>query len=256
MVKRKGSSAGGRYAKRSRLSSKRKSFGNKVARLKSNAFTRKIKRVMFKMAEPKHFLTNVAKQELFHNGGTSAVFVSHVLNAIGPAQGMTESARIGDRYYRSGWKINMLIGQKFDRPNVTWRIAVIKAAYNLTSVGFSNILEQGASGNVLLDNINKDKYTVLYQKYIHKNWSPTVPVGAVYDVAGNGTSTSGGKELTWAHKFWVPCRKEVKFLTDAGVTPNEDSFILLIAAYDAFGSLLTDNIGYVQTHVKEFYRDP
>ena len=260
-TKRKFSGRGGGGKRAKTAFRGRRSTSRKLANLRNNKFTRKIKAVITKMAEPKHYITTVAKFELYHNGGailhSGGTYLGFVLNAGWPSQGVQEIQRIGDRYQRSGWKVNLLLGQKFDRPNVTFRLLVVRVPWNTQNLTFAAMHEAGGSGNMLLDSINTDRVKIMYQKYIKKNWSPTAPQGSYTEVGGTGTSVSGGKELTWAHKFWIPCRTEVKFPIDTLNSAIEPyTYVCMIAAYDAYGTLGTDNIGYVHGFVKEFYRDP
>lgn len=256
-TKRKFSGRGGGGKRAKTAFRGRRSTSRKLANLRNNKFTKKIKSTILKMSEPKHYITPVAKVELYHNGGSSGDYKGFRLNTNGPAIGTSETQRVGDRYFRTGWKVNLLLGQKFDRPNVTWRILVLRCGVGMDSYLFSTIHETGGSGNLLLDTLNKDRYTVMYQKTIHKNWNPTVPQGAYTEAAGTGTSTTGGKELTWAHKFWVPCKREVKTLSDGSQSLSEPYvYFVAIACYDAYGTLPTDNIAYFQGNVKEYFRDP
>ena len=245
-------------SKRTKYASKRRSTYRKASNMRGgSAFSRKIKSTILRMSETKHLMSGLTKTELYHNGGSGAAYSAHILNLAGPTQGTAEIQRIGDRYNRRGWKVNLLLGQKLDRPNVTFRVMVVRMVYGTAGGLFSNVHEAGGSGNMLLDTINQDRVKVIYSRYIKKNFNPTVPQGSYTEVAGTGASTSGGRELTFVHKFWIPQKSEVKFGTDSGSVPLEPfQYVLLIAAYDAFGSLVTDNIGYVQGNFKEYYKDP
>ncbi len=71
-----------------------------------------------------------------------------------PAQGPADSNRVGDEINTIGYKLKMVIGQKKDRPNVTFKYWVVKVPKGSTysyNAWFKNV-----SNNLLLDDINKD----------------------------------------------------------------------------------------------------
>ena len=66
---------------------------------------------------------------MYHNAfyatSGSTGYVS-LLNDAGwlPTQGVGDNQRVGDQIYTTGFQLKMLIGQKVDRPNVTFRYLV------------------------------------------------------------------------------------------------------------------------------------
>ena len=75
-----------------------------------------------------------------------------------PAQGDGSNGRNGDSIVSKRYKIRMLIANKGDRPNVTYRLVVFAARAG-TSNTYGNVFEN-ISGNVLLDSVNSDRCTI------------------------------------------------------------------------------------------------
>lgn len=202
-----------------------------------------IKNVTLKMNESKSKTTSIAKQELNHNTYHNV----HQLNGTTylPAFGTGDDQRVGDRIHSSGYKLRLLFGQKYDRPNVTWKLWIVKQPANyVNSNTFRNV-----TGNVLLDPTNPDQVKVLRSYTFKPSQSSYLAMGALL---ANDTS----KEYTFTRTIWLPHRHEYKFYYDYQQGHDENPIVMYIACYDAFGTLNTDNIGYVQISQELFYRDP
>lgn len=203
---------------------------------------------------------SVGKTELYHNAGSPASgrlgnFYTLNRTANMPVQGDGESSRNGDRIYLSGFQVNMLCGQKYDRPNVTWKIIVV-----LTPKGTTcnmDTLFRYTSGNLLLDPLNMDYVKrILYYKTLKPAQSTMASAYSIgTDLTGYETNTNT-REYTFPHKFWISRKKEYKFQFDNGTTHGDDDVVMFVGVYDAYGTLITDNIAYFDTYVKVAYRDP
>lgn len=205
---------------------------------------------IIRMSEAKDKTYNHGKIEMYHNSGSPAsgqILNSVVINGttIMPTQGSGDSQRNGDRINVSGFSVKMLVGAKFDRPNVTWRFLVVSLPKG-TGPTLGTVLVNSTS-NILLDSVNTDLCTVLYQKY----WKPQR--STLFSEGGGVASTN---EFTVPFQFWIPRKREYKFSADGGTTHNDNDIHLVLFAYDAYGTVMTANIGYVQLWVKMFYRDP
>lgn len=207
-----------------------------------SAIARICKNTIFRMSESKSKTYSWGKTELFHN-------VRSMLGELNtsfamPDQGAQDFQRNGDRIYTSGFKIRLLCGQKYDRPNCTWKIYVIKQA-NMN--GQQSTTFRNVTGNVLLDPPNMDQVKVL-KAFTWKPLKSSVNVGF--------SGTVNGQEFTFTKSFWVPYKKEYKFAIDAGNQHNDNPLQLWAFCYDAYGTLVTDNIAYIQVFQELFYRDP
>lgn len=211
-----------------------------------------VKRTIFRMAEPKYKLFSHGKTELYHNGGTGS-FSSWLLNGSNqmPSQGTGDDQRNGDRINMSGFQLKMLCGHKFDRPNITWRILVVSIAKNSAqnSLFTYNTVFENVSGNAMLDSVNTDNVTILYQKF----WKPQRST-LFADASGNTDAAT--KEYTFTKKIWIPRKMEYKFVGNGSTTHQDRDIYFIAIPYDAYGSLNTDNIAYLQLWQKTAYRDP
>lgn len=201
------------------------------------------RKTIFRMSESKYKLYNWGKTEVNHN--TIYEFTLNGSNQM-LTQGTGDNQRNGDRIYASGFQMKVLLGQKFDRPNITWRFLVVSVPKNGGTMPYATLFEN-TTANVLLDGVNTDFANVVWQKY----WKP---LKSTLFSASAGSDTT--KEFTIPKKFWIPRKKEYKFSADGGVVNDDRDLKLVVAAYDAFGTLLADNIGYVQIWQKFAYRDP
>lgn len=240
--KRKGSYAGARSVRRKLFGGARGRSRTRFGTKGRSKMAKVAKRVILKMTEAKTLEYNFGKIELFHNVRLSPGYLNAYTGRL-PVQGTGDHARNGNRINVSGVQVRMMLGQKNDRPNCTWRIMVLK--HKDTYASFASVYE-ATTGNCLLDQVNDDAVKVLYSKTIHK-----------FVGANVGVAEAAFRETTFTHKFYIPIRKEYKFPSDSSViASNSDYISLIVMCYDAYGTLVTDNIGYVQTWSKLFYRDP
>jgi len=232
------------YAKRKRSFGKKKFVGKTRSRktyASSNAsFVKRVKRVMFKTCESKSKGTNHQKAELYHNQPASIMHLNDQTISV-PSQGVGDNMRVGDQINISGYKIRMLIGQKADRPNVTFKYWVVAAPRGATysyQAFFRNV-----TGNALLDQMNTDFVKILKSG----TWKPH-----------DGYMDNASDEYTFTKQFWVPRKKLLKFGPTDGSNFHNDTVDIytIMVAYDAFGTLPTDNIAYVASFSDVFYRDP
>lgn len=198
-----------------------------------------IKKVAVKRSELKQKDASYGKVELYHNVYSGG----YVLNSTAsvPTQGTADNQRVGDEIYTSGVTVRCLFGQKSDRPNVNWKIWFLEVpkGTSFSSTGWF----EATTGNVLLDNPNRDFVKVLKTVTMRPDEA--------------GLSNSGGDEYTFVRKWWVPYRRLLKFGPTAGGTShNQNDLHMIVACYDAYGSLTTDNIAYIQAVSTLYYRDP
>jgi len=218
---------------------------NKIARI--------CRKTIFRMTESKSKPYNHDKVEIFHN--VRKDFVTAVNSPfVMPTQGTGDGNRNGDRIFVSGFKVRLLLGQKYDRPNVTWKIWVLRMGNTIDSLANCWRL---VTGNILLDPLNMDQVSkVLYHKTIKPASSTMFRQGTYLGPLEVPESEAMTKEQTFVRSFWLPYKKEYKFKDDGGTGHNDNPIVLFIGAYDAYGTNISDNIGYCQAFTECFYRDP
>lgn len=205
-----------------------------------------IQSVVVRRVEPKSNAISWSKIELYHNSGSPAsgqilpTAIEPLHYSIIPVQGSGDHQRNGDQIYAKGISVKMLLGQKADRMNVTYRIIAWKGTTDARPVSYNELFDHVTS-NVLLDCTNSDRGKIIYNKYIKKYISPQL---------------STNRELTFMHKFWIPYKKLMKFVYNNATDFSGEKIFIYVFAYDAYGTLLTENISYVQTWLKFYYKDP
>lgn len=215
-------------------------------------FARAVRRVVLQSAEQKRVFRNMAQTQMYHNGGspgggllppgTVSFFQLNDVNGI-PVQGVLDSQRQGDSVFIRGFSIKLLLGQKNDRMNVTWKIMVVKTPVANYDSQHGSIFVQ-SSGNVLLDTVNTERFQVVSSKTIHKTIDP--------QLAASGDR----RELTFPVKMWIPENKTYRFRAANSALHNQDGLYLVVMCYDAYGTLQTDNIGYFQGACVTYFKDP
>ena len=220
--------------RKSRKASKPSSFNTK-------SIQKVVSRMIMKKVEPKHKNFDHGKTELYHN----LINTVHLnKDACMPSQGTQDQQRIGDRIDIGGFMVRMLNGQKTDRVNVNWKFWVLRVPRG-EPVGYSNLFE-AITNNTMIDPLNKDYATVL-KSYQCKKLISTLH---------NDTSPWAQRELTFPTKLWIPYKKSIKFLSNASTDHNDHDIYLVWVAYDAFGTLTTDNIAYSDISSTVYYKDP
>jgi len=206
-----------------------------------------IRRTVLKTGELKIRYNLFDKVNVYHNcfynaTGISSGALIHLNNATGmPAQGTGDNQRIGDEIMSSYYRIKLLFGQQSDRPNVNWRWVALSVPKGGT-ISYGNWFVATTS-NVLLDDPNRDYVKVIKSGFMRPNEA--------------GLAGGGGDEYTFTKRITVPYKKRIRFGPGNGATTHaDDDLYLLMMGYDAFGTLLSDIVGYVQAEYALYYRDP
>jgi hypothetical protein len=214
---------------------------------KRSTFAKRVKRVVMKTSEIKKAPVTWSKIELNHNSMPYSSLLHLNQNALMSAVGAGQAQRIGDRINTIGWRIRMLIGQKGDRPNVNFRwvcFSVPKGNIGpVTGAGlpYASIFET-VTNNTMLDEVNKDICRVLGQGWMRPNQA--------------GLTATGNDEFTFTKRLYISHKKLYKFgPADGALSHNQHDVFFTVLAYDAFGSLTTDNIAYYQTFSEIHYKD-
>lgn len=171
------------------------------------------------------------------------------------------------RYYAKGVSFRFMLENPADRPYVIYRFMVVRAAHG-QNPDRTNLFE-GVSGNKMIDYIDKDRFTVCFQKWIHvKAPNAGTQAGAnangTYDAAdllGEETVMTSPKKVV---KLYWPCKKFVRLHDSADretidgvpdVRRSKDfNYHVLLYAYDNYitpQDLTT--VGRVNDYVSKVY---
>ena len=215
---------------------KRTTLNSKIARI--------AKTVALRQAETKHRINNYDWQTLYHNSSTRLT-----QNILQTGQGTNDgptNSRIGDEIILRGLKLNFIFRHFYDRPNLTFKVWVLKGAYS--NLGSTLPVKTGSMGNLLIDPVETQKCTVLANKTYKYNH-------------GNYTKQDGdvavSKEITYTRKIWIPF-KNLKYSYDNndGYHGKWFSVAVYVAAYDTYGTLITDQVGSIAATGEIFFKDP
>lgn len=196
-----------------------------------------VKRATLKVAEPKYTSWYHVKTNVQHN--TPVGFILNTTVEM-PPQGTGDNQRVGDQINCIGYRVKMLFGQFADRENVTWVVRVV-AVPRGTAYTYASWFDP-VTNNCMLDDINTDLVKVL-KSYTYK-----------YILSPDSNNS---EEFTFIKKIWIPYKKIIKFQANAGVQSNDPTdMYLLVSCYDAYGTLSSDNLGYIQMNSQIMFKDP
>jgi len=237
----------------------RKARKSVVRRRKARAPAKKssmvalIKKTIMKTAETKEYRHGIQIVPLLHN--TPAVISTNLLRCqVAPAVAVNlVDPRIGDSIQCQGISLRFLFMTYSDRPNVTFRIWVIKAPPYSAVSGVSPYTYDGwfvnRTGQWVLDTINNTQVTVV------KSMTFKPPISDTSQEVGASLH-----ETSFARTMWVPWNKTVAYQEQSTATVTDQSknysLQLLCAAYDTYGTLITDFAGKMlvqhSMHFKDF----
>lgn len=206
-----------------------------------------IKRVAIKTSETKFGSQQIENSQLYHNGGVAGTWMQ-LNNLLASAQSANQQSRIGDKVFGKGLSIHLWLSNKLDRPNVMYRVILYTCPYDqYTSASPSNFW-QGLHANKMIDYVNTDKYKIIKSKLIK-------PLPGDFSLEASASNKEHSTELKW----YIPLKnKPITYSADAGAVPNNQNAIYNIGviAYDAYGSLPTDNIASFSIVYKFYFKDP
>jgi len=204
-------------------------------------------------------------RQLFHNvPDVRGPYLRQVALGLGSGNNLKNpNTRIGSEIYLQEFACNYWLSNKLDRPNVMYRIITFWYAQNMTSttpsvndIFFWN--QAGTIPNVMILRTNDDVIQVISDKFVFSDANyaqPTYyPVGGTVAVLGKERS-----QLKFVKKKFK--NKKIKYNDDltgigaTGVVKNKDIFVAIMA-YDAYGTLTTDNICSYSENSRIMFKDP
>lgn len=228
--------------KRKASKSSKSSSSKTKKRVTARDVARIAKKVVLKTAETKYTKAAYEDLQLFHNTPT-AVF----LNMLYTPQGVTEESRVGDKIQAKGLQAKFYFESKPDRPNCTFRIIFYTSPPDQVSSGSPSAFFENDIGNKLLDKVNTNKYRIVKQKFIQMKGQDTT--WNINDVKKNISKTV---------EMYIPFKgRTVTYSSESGGTPKyqRDCISCIVIAYDAYGTLVTDNIASVGFYSRFYFKD-
>jgi len=235
----------------------------KRVNMSASALQAAVRRTLFKNAETKQSqASSTDGQEVGHNS-----FITIANNVVATTPGVQDPGnsnstnRIGDEITLLKAKFCMMLELNERYSDVSYRILVIKSARGDTPS--DSTLWNNLSGNRMLDTINTERYTILYQKW-GKIKAPGLGVGyaPTQDATGSGiyynSNTQGYNNVSRATrivKFDIPGKKfgtNGKIIYDgAGTQQKFFDYNVLIYAYSNYST--SSLLGFNVLRVNDYY---
>jgi len=227
---------------------RRRRSAKRFKRSKPNV-KRQVMSVVYNMSETKFKSLQAENEQLYHNVGRGAgggyVAIASLLRTT---DGATSITRIGDSVYAMRLSMKIWISTKSDRPNVMFRIFVIACPSNQSGIANPSGLFKGYSGNKMIDTINTDTYSVVYHRMLK--------------ITHGDSSLEGGAHLHENSKLVrinIKLNRKINYIVESGngdvCKEKRDNLSLVIIPYDAYGTLVTDNIASYAYHSLFYYKD-
>lgn len=214
---------------------------------------------LYRMIETKETtVTNSSNSALDHNELTL------LSNPFTINQGNTDpmsgtGTRVGDRITVKGCLFTGMVECALNRPKVFVRIMLVKAGRNDDPT--TAILFKGDSGNKMIDQVNTDRFTLLYNKTFTVETS-NAPTAVTVNVDGSVATGNPGGIGTRMFKCWVPGYKfgkggNVQFEDGSTSQPKFFTYRWCMLVYDWYGTPeLTTTVAKLNSaYTKLYYKD-
>lgn len=166
-----------------------------------------------------------------------------VLNPFQSVQGTGDPmnkdgmARVGDKVSIKGMLVKGMVEGALSRSRVYFRIMLIRAAKGDT-INRSTLFK-GKSDNKMLDQINTERFTVVWQRIF--NVSPPNSAPTAVDLAGVPTGTVPGTTGSRIFKAWIPGRKfgrngTIQYEDGSATQVKFYDYRFVVLAYDWYGT--------------------
>ena len=203
--------------------------------------------------------------QLYHNVSKFiGPFLAGIKQGIGdPTLQQNANARIGDEILLKEFETKFWLSNKLDRPNVMIRITTFwypnrnGAPPNPADVYYNG----GTTVNTMIAGVNREVVSVISDKYVFstQNYAQPYQTQPFPVIAGPGILGREHSSLRNIRKNWK--MKRIKFLDTgtgtigAGSLPKAKDIYVCITAYDAFGTLTTDNIASYALNYHMSFKD-
>jgi hypothetical protein len=208
-----------------------------------------ISKVSLKKAETKETHRIEENINLFHNGINVKSGLLYTQQGLGDNDAGTSSfdCRVGNEIVARGLSIKMWFANKLDRPNVMYKVIVFR--YRADQIP-STIFKNQGTANVMLRDVDTDRYTVLAVKQFNLNQ------GAAERII-TATDSFAGTEGHIYKKFWINMKnRKIQYTDNNSGSPKYYDIGFSVSAYDSYGTLTSDNIASYAFNCKMYFKDP
>lgn len=208
-----------------------------------------INKVSLKKAETKETHRIEENINVNHNAQSIRTSLLYTQQGIGDQDaGITSyDCRVGNEIVARGMSIKMWFANKLDRPNVMYKVIVFR--YRADTVPTTIFKPQGTT-NIMLRDIDTDRYTVLAVKQFNLNQGSA-------DRIITATDVFAGVEGHVYRKFWINLKnKKIQYIDNNNGSPKYYDMGICVCAYDSYGTLPTDTICSYAFNAKLYFKDP
>jgi hypothetical protein len=176
--------------------------------------------------EVRFFTFQGSNYQLYHNVPVAMANAVSLFDNI--TQGVGLGQRVGSRIFAKRLRARFVFNNKTDRPNCSYRVAVTAAPASTNTDAFSELFSQGGfTGVHAITNS-----LLLYDTVFPLNQG-----------SGMENNMTPNKERSFNHTLDIPLNHAVVYSTaDSKATT---ALTVWLVAYDAYGTLTTDNIASV-----------
>lgn len=221
---------------------RRRVKGRKPGSKPSKALVKAVKKVVYAVAETKEAMyTSLSVEQIYHNV-TKRVIGNLILTRQGVADNPggvagttlpTNLVRLGDTIQPISVDLYLQFRQPADRPNVTFRVFLLKFPGQVTPPTFLPV--KTVTGNVMLDPIDTEKCRIVKIR--------------TYKAPDNywANLTAESKEMNFFKKLKITLPKQNYVYSGDDLTNGQSyNLAMYVTAYDTMGTMITDNIGSFQ----------
>jgi len=216
-----------------------------------------IRSVALRSAETKHVHRSAENIQLYHNVVWAFTNVLYTTNGTGdenPDAASSYDSRIGDEIYLKGIDFRFWFSNKNDRPNTQYRVLIYKykagtTPSSTTIFGEYNVAA-GVSNNKIIAYADTQNITILKQFKIASNggdYSLEITAPPSYMVA---------REKSFERSAYVDMKMTKIKYSNTSTEPKLWDIGVAVVAYDAYGTLNSDNIASMAFTYKLYFKDP
>lgn len=196
-----------------------------------------IKSIALGQCETKRIITTSENLQIFHN------VPSIIGNLCSTTQGTSQVSRVGDEVIAQYLKIKLWLSNKSDRPNVMWRVIVYCPRPGTTTLDW----QTNSATNRILAFVDTDKLNVKSQKILN-------PPPGDFSLETGATLKERSRYLTMNVNVK---NYKISYFSDNDTVPKlqKHNICVAVIAYDAYGTLITDNIASYAFSYEFYFKD-